>query len=244
MSAKKTAKSATTVKAGASAKRANLRSGGAVTKSKKSATVASASPETTKQSLMDAAIRLFAEKGYDATTVKDISDRAGVNVSLVSYHFEGKEGLYRTCLATFGAHRLESAKRILQPPTTLEECRVRFEMFIEDMMVWWEEQPNLCKIIQRESHLSFPVAKDVFENSFLKIFETFVSFIKSGQQKKFIRADVDMWMIGGVIFGGLVSSMEKDELSTKYFGYSTKDAGFRKKMKEQISKLFFQGVQA
>lgn len=215
---------------------------GANSKSKK--VESSPSPENTKQALLDAAVSLFAEKGFDGTTVKDISDKAGVNVSLVSYHFEGKEGLYRTCMMQFGSHRLEAAQRILQAPTTLEECRVRFEMFIEDMIVWWLEQPNLCKIVQRESQMNFPIAKDVFENTFLKTFDTFIAFVKSGQQKKFLRADVDVPMVAGIIFGGLVSSMEKKDLSAKYFGMSMEDAEFRKKMKQQISMLFFQGVQS
>jgi AcrR family transcriptional regulator len=205
---------------------------------------ASPSPETTKQALMDAAVGLFADRGFDATTVKDISDKAGVNVSLVSYHFDGKEGLYRACMMQFGSHRLEAAQRILQPATTLEECRVRVEMFIEDMVIWWVEQPKLCRIIQRESHLNFPVAKEVFENTFLKVFELFASFIKAGQQKKFLRADVDVHLVAGVIFGGLTSVMEKDELGARYFGSTVKDPAFRKKLKTQVSMLFLQGIQA
>lgn len=39
------------------------------------------------------AMRLFAEKGYDGVTVRDISAAAEVSVGLINHHFESKEGL-------------------------------------------------------------------------------------------------------------------------------------------------------
>jgi AcrR family transcriptional regulator len=52
----------------------------------------------TRQSLLDAARRRFASEGYAATTVRDIADDAGVNVSLISRYFTSKEGLFEECL--------------------------------------------------------------------------------------------------------------------------------------------------
>lgn len=53
----------------------------------------------TRQLLLDAARRRFAGDGYAATTVRDIADEAGVNVSLISRYFVSKEGLFEACLA-------------------------------------------------------------------------------------------------------------------------------------------------
>jgi len=53
------------------------------------------SQDNTKSSLIRAAQLLFARYGFAATSVKQIADKAGVNVSLVSYHFGGKEGLLK-----------------------------------------------------------------------------------------------------------------------------------------------------
>jgi AcrR family transcriptional regulator len=52
----------------------------------------------TRQLLLDAARRRFAGDGYTATTVRMISEDAGVNVSLISRYFRSKEGLFEACL--------------------------------------------------------------------------------------------------------------------------------------------------
>ncbi len=50
--------------------------------------------KSTRQRLIEAAGELFAEKGFKATTVRDISEKAGANVAAVNYHFGDKEKLY------------------------------------------------------------------------------------------------------------------------------------------------------
>jgi AcrR family transcriptional regulator len=47
----------------------------------------------TKERILDAAERLFADHGFPATSLRDITQEAGVNLAAVNYHFGGKEGL-------------------------------------------------------------------------------------------------------------------------------------------------------
>ncbi|MBC8092399.1 MAG: TetR/AcrR family transcriptional regulator [Pseudonocardia sp.] len=49
---------------------------------------------TRSQEILRAAERLFAEKGFHATTMREIAQAAGVGLSLVVYHFTSKDGLY------------------------------------------------------------------------------------------------------------------------------------------------------
>ena len=48
----------------------------------------------TRTRLLRAAVGLFAEQGYEATSVRQLCDRAGANVAAVGYHFGSKSGLY------------------------------------------------------------------------------------------------------------------------------------------------------
>ncbi len=57
-------------------------------------------PEHTRQSIVKAAVRLFAEKGYRGTSVRDIVEKARVNQAAINYHFKGKDGLYLHLLET------------------------------------------------------------------------------------------------------------------------------------------------
>ena len=43
--------------------------------------------------IIETAERLFAERGFDGTTVRDIADEAGINVAMISYYFGSKEKL-------------------------------------------------------------------------------------------------------------------------------------------------------
>ena len=52
----------------------------------------------TKESIMAAAMRLFAEKGLKLVTVREICKSAKVNVALINYHFRNKSGLYQSCV--------------------------------------------------------------------------------------------------------------------------------------------------
>ena len=54
--------------------------------------------EVTRDRIMKAAERLFAEKGYDATSIRAIVAKARVNQAAINYHFDGKDGLYREVL--------------------------------------------------------------------------------------------------------------------------------------------------
>ncbi len=54
--------------------------------------------EITRERILKAAERLFAERGYDGTSVRAIVAKARVNQAAINYHFAGKEGLYREVL--------------------------------------------------------------------------------------------------------------------------------------------------
>jgi AcrR family transcriptional regulator len=50
--------------------------------------------EASRRALLEAASALFDERGYDAATVREIGERAGVDPALIARYFGGKEGLF------------------------------------------------------------------------------------------------------------------------------------------------------
>jgi len=54
--------------------------------------------DKTRERIIRAATPLFAEKGLDGVTVREVCRKAKVNGALVNYHFRSKAGLYRECV--------------------------------------------------------------------------------------------------------------------------------------------------
>ncbi|MEI6306763.1 MAG: TetR/AcrR family transcriptional regulator [Deltaproteobacteria bacterium] len=51
-----------------------------------------------KKALISTATRLFAERGLNGVSIRELSTAAGVSISMISYYFEGKDGLYASVL--------------------------------------------------------------------------------------------------------------------------------------------------
>ena len=66
----------------------------------------------TSDRLLSAAVALFAERGFHGTSIRDIAERAGVNVAAGHYHYGSKEGLYLAVLrAQFAEVRARLERR-------------------------------------------------------------------------------------------------------------------------------------
>jgi TetR/AcrR family transcriptional regulator, regulator of cefoperazone and chloramphenicol sensitivity len=66
-------------------------------------------PDDTKERLLEAAGRVFAERGFRAATVRDICQQAGANLAAVNYYFGDKERLYIESIKRAHARRAEAA---------------------------------------------------------------------------------------------------------------------------------------
>src|SRR6185295_1241672 len=80
----------------------------------------------TRQSLLDAATTLFAERGFDGARVDEIARRAGVNKAMISYHFGGKKALYNAILADDFGWVLERLAELDREPLPADVKLARF----------------------------------------------------------------------------------------------------------------------
>src|SRR5574341_1523443 len=88
-------------------------------------------PEGGREALLTAGTALFAEHGFDGTTVEDIAARARINKAMINYYFGGKRRLYAAILDdTLGAahERLQAA--LASPGPADERLRRFVEIFV------------------------------------------------------------------------------------------------------------------
>jgi AcrR family transcriptional regulator len=89
--------------------------------------------EETTDRLIDAAGFVFAERGFRATTIRQITARAGVNLAAVNYHFKNKSELYVRVLREAKRHlRFIVIRNLPGPPE--EQLRAFIDHFIHYLL--------------------------------------------------------------------------------------------------------------
>jgi TetR/AcrR family transcriptional regulator, regulator of cefoperazone and chloramphenicol sensitivity len=130
--------------------------------------------EDARARLIDVAIKLFAEKGYEGTSVRDLATAAGVNVAAVSYHFGSKDELYhealRACLAPCGEMRermqkhLDAALKNRSRKAAEEALRGCIQDFLEVLVSPAARHSHLVMREQSEGKQRFePVIREFFQ---------------------------------------------------------------------------------
>lgn len=202
-----------------------------------------AKKDSTPEQLIQSAQRLFAEKGFKATTVQDIARDAGVNISLVSYHFQGKEGLFRACIENAATTRLQVANDILTPAKSLEEFKIRLGMFTDEMLLYHIEHPDICTILQRDLSSELPLVRDIFEQTFLKAFERLVAFFDAAKTEN-ILADWVHPLISASNFYGVILHLGKNQdIARTYFQVHISDPAKRAEIREYLLRSVLDGIQ-
>lgn len=109
-------------------------------------------PISTKQRLLDAGFRAFAERGFHGASIRDICERANANIATANYHFHGKEKFYEAVLEC-AAQRLraqpspDDAHSARQTPQ--ERLRTTIESLFESLTR--EGEPSLLiRLLARE----------------------------------------------------------------------------------------------
>jgi AcrR family transcriptional regulator len=198
-------------------------------------------PDDTKELLIEAAKHLFAKKGFAGTSVKDIADRAEVNVSLISYHFGGKENLYRACLEPFVEEKIRFFERNILRPSSAEDFRFRLKLFIEEVIKSEFDQHEPGCIIRRDVEMDDPIIMEIFKKTIAKLFEQLVTFFKSGQEQGYLRDDLDARTVSLLFMGGIQHALRTDNLRKKFYGITLRDEKQRKIFIETSLEMFFNG---
>lgn len=93
-----------------------------------------AAADDTRERILAAALETFAEKGFDGATTRAIAARAGVNLGLINYHFDGKLKLWRAAVDRAFENLREAvggpAAPLLANPERIREGIRRYVRFV------------------------------------------------------------------------------------------------------------------
>ncbi|MGD1953982.1 MAG: TetR/AcrR family transcriptional regulator [Sphingomonadales bacterium] len=101
--------------------------------------------------MLDAALKEFADRGYEAVTVRDIEALADVQRGLLGYHFGGKENIWKAVISRMTTGYLEYRKvrlDVAQDLSVHERLAFRIRAFVR----YSAEHPELHQLMMQEGN--------------------------------------------------------------------------------------------
>lgn len=84
-----------------------------------------------RQRILDAALQLFAHKGYGSTSVREVVESAGVTKPTLYYYFDGKEALFREVISSkLGEGDAIVAEALANGGSVVEKLRLAFRSMV------------------------------------------------------------------------------------------------------------------
>ena len=197
---------------------------------------------STKESLLKAAQQLFAEKGFEGVSVREIAEKAGANIALISYHFKNKDGLYKECLKEFGLSRLKTAREILTPPQTKEELKIRLEIFMRNMLSSFTHDMHSAKILVREMDMDRPAFRPVIREYIEPIFYTCVHFFEAAIKNKVVSKKLDPLFVTYVIFSCICNAANSEKPMKRNIGANVQDPKIQETIVQHVVHIVTEGV--
>jgi AcrR family transcriptional regulator len=106
-----------------------------------------------KQKIINAAVSLFAQKGYSGTGVREIAKNAGVNISMISYYFEGKIGILQAIMEEFFERYFKVFSIMEDKDKSPEEC---LRTFVRNLFNFLRENIELSMVADNTIPLELP----------------------------------------------------------------------------------------
>lgn len=107
------------------------------------------SPQSTKARILMAAEEVFAQKGFDGASTREIAARAQVNISSLHYHWESKETLYVAVFERIYEQLMERLREDFVPPATSQDAREVIGRAMGRAFDFFADFPNVPKLLMR-----------------------------------------------------------------------------------------------
>lgn len=202
--------------------------------------------QTAKQDIIKHARSLFAQKGFKAVSVREIAKESGQNISMISYYFGSKEGLYK---AIISAHMLKVSGEVrtvfdltLNKEMTETSLRRDIHGLVSVVVEMKFNDPELMKIMQRERVDGLPFARELHEQIITPFAEQLIEVFKTAQRKKIIRSGFDPGLFLGVLFEAVLGFMTSYDCKLQAINGRIEFPRDKEKFVDFLTDLFLQGI--
>lgn len=169
-------------------------------------------PDDKRQAILDAAIHSFARKGYHATRISDIADRAGIGKGTVYLYFESKADVLISILQTFVDEVLSFADELMRESVTAREG---IERFFRHGFARIAENPDLLTVLGQRLFLSDPAmqrrGEEFFRSIILRIVSKIAAVMDAGQVRTYDPTIIACAVIGAINTFELYHVLHPDE---------------------------------
>jgi len=144
-------------------------------------------PKPRKEEILDVATRLFAERGYEGTSMNDVAERVGMRKASLFYHFATKDALYEAVLD----RSVASIGAALGAAYAGEgSFAARLEQAADVMTVALGAHPCAACLLLREAMDWGPVIRGKLLDAVLGVLEAGAAFLRAGQEAgEFVEGD-------------------------------------------------------
>jgi AcrR family transcriptional regulator len=158
----------------------------------------SAGAEEKRRLILDAAVRVFAHKGFHTSRVGDIAEEAGVAHGLLYHYFSSKDEVLDTI---FREEWIDLLAEIDAIESSTTSAREQLERAAARLLGSWQRQPDVIRVLIKEIARSPEVQERIGE--LVKPIEAIQRIIAHGQATGEFRSDLDARVAGIVFYGGV-----------------------------------------
>ncbi len=150
--------------------------------------------------ILDAAIVVFARKGFHGARVSDIAKEAEIAYGLVYHYFKNKDQILSTIFAERWTGFLEAVEAIGRSPGTMQNQLVSIATLILNA---YRLRPDFVKVFVLEMQRSSRFAEPAQQQAVARLFDIFERTLRAGQERGELRSDMDP-RVGGALFLGAI----------------------------------------
>lgn len=199
-----------------------------------------------RQLIMQAALKLFADKGIDGVSVREISKESGQNISQISYYFESKEGLYKTILKEHSLQISQKVHHVIQEFSSenmnLSQFERQMKNFISIFVNMRLENPDIAKIIQRETIEGMPHVKEIHNETIKPLAALMENFMNQAKKNKIVKKDTDERVFFILLTESIWGYMTKRECKVSLLTSSFKFPKDQSLFVDTVFNIFFKGI--